>query len=46
MECYKDNVSMNTNVKGNYTDLWLKEGKNTIEISGATKVEITPKWRY
>ena len=46
MECYKDNVSMNTNVQGNYTDLWLKEGKNTIEIGGATKVEITPKWRY
>ena len=46
MECYKNNVSMNTNVNGNYTDLWLKEGKNIIEISGATKVEITPKWRY
>ena len=46
MECYKENISMNTNVKGNYTDLWLKEGKNTIEISGASKVEITPKWRY
>ena len=46
MECYKDNISMNTNVKGNYTDLWLEEGKNTIEISGASKVEITPKWRY
>lgn len=46
MECYKDNVSMNTNVNGNYTDLWLKEGKNTIEINGASKVEITPKWRY
>ena len=46
MECYKENISMNTNVKGNYTDLWLEEGKNTIEISGATKVEITPKWRY
>ena len=46
MECYKDNISMNTNVKGNYADLWLKEGKNTIEISGASKIEITPKWRY
>ena len=46
MECYKDNISMNTNVNGNYTDLWLKEGNNIIEISGATKVEITPKWRY
>ena len=46
MECYKENISMNTNVKGNYTDLWLKEGKNTIEINGASKVEITPKWRY
>ena len=46
MECYKENISMNTNVKGNYTDLWLKEGKNTIEISGANKIEITPKWRY
>ena len=46
MECYKENISMNTNVKGNYTDLWLEEGKNTIEISGATKVEITPNWRY
>lgn len=46
MECYKDNISMNTNVNGNYTDLWLKEGNNTIEITGATKVEIKPKWRY
>ena len=33
MECYKENISMNTNVKGNYADLWLKEGKNTIEIT-------------
>lgn len=46
MECHKDNVSMNTNVNGNYTDLWLKEGINTIEITGASKVEITPNWRY
>lgn len=46
MECYKDNISMNTNVNGNYTDLWLKEGTNIIEISGASKVEITPRWRY
>ena len=26
--------------------LAIQEGKNIIEISGATKIEITPKWRY
>ena len=46
MECYKDNVSMNTSMSGNYTALWLKEGINTIEITGASKIEIIPKWRY
>ena len=46
MECYKDDVSMNTNVNGSYVDLWLKEGINTIEITGASKVEIMPNWRY
>lgn len=46
MECHKDNISMNTNTMGNYVDLWLQVGENTIEISGASKVEITPRWRY
>jgi len=46
MECYTDNISMNTNTKGNYTDLWLQTGENIIEFSGATKVEIIPNWRY
>ena len=46
MECYKDNVSMNTSMSGNYTSLWLNEGINNIEFTGASKIEITPKWRY
>lgn len=46
MECYKDTISMNANVNGNYTDLWLHEGLNCIEVTGASKIEITPRWRF
>ena len=46
MECYKDNNSMNTNSRGNYVDLWLQVGTNNIQVSGATRLEITPNWRY
>ena len=46
MECYRDNISLNTSMSGNYTSLWLNEGINNIEFAGASKIEITPKWRY
>ena len=46
MECYKDNTSLNTSMNGNYTSLWLNEGINNIEFTGASKIEITPNWRY
>ena len=46
MECYKDNISLNASMNGNYTSLWLNEGINNIEFTGASKIEITPKWRY
>ena len=46
MECYKDNISLNTSMSGNYSSLWLNEDINNIEFTGASKIEITPKWRY
>ena len=46
MECYKDNMSLNTSMSGNYTSLWLNEGINNIEFTGASKIETIPKWRY
>ena len=46
MDCYKGSESMNTNSVGNYIDLWLGIGINNIKVSGASKIEITPKWRY
>ena len=46
MECYRDNISLNTSMNGNYTSLWLNEGINNIEFTGASKIEMIPKWRY
>lgn len=39
-----DEVS-NTSVSGNYDELWLAEGTNTIEITDDFTLKVTPYWR-
>lgn len=40
-----DGTTQNTNVTGNYEDLYLKNGKNTISISEGFDLKVIPNWR-
>lgn len=46
-ECYRDGIQQVNVLEGNYEDMWLQEGNNTISYSGGTvtKFEIVPNWR-
>lgn len=41
----KDGTLMNTSVTGNYEDLYLKSGNNTISISPNFALKVIPNWR-
>lgn len=40
-----DGVLVNTTVTGDYTDLYLKHGKNTLAATGGFNVQVIPGWR-
>lgn len=40
-----DNTIMNTSVTGNYDDLYLLKGKNSITITNGFELKIIPNWR-
>ena len=39
-----DGTLNNTKVSGNYEDLYLKPGENSVEFSGGT-LKVIPNWR-
>lgn len=41
----KDGTIRNTAVKGDYQDLFLQEGDNTITITNGFKLKVRPNWR-
>lgn len=41
----KNNQNMSTFVTGDYEDLWLQSGVNTVAISSGFTAKITPRWR-
>lgn len=43
--CFRNGMTSNTTLKGEYKDLYLKEGYNTFTWSGDFKVYIVPNWR-
>lgn len=43
--CFRNGISSNVSLKGNYKDLFLKEGDNTFSWNGNFKIYITPNWR-
>lgn len=43
--CFRNGISSNISLKGNYNDLFLKEGDNTFSWNGNFKIYITPNWR-
>lgn len=40
-----DGVMQNTSVTGNYDDLWLKPGANTVSATNGVTVSVIPRWR-
>lgn len=40
-----DGQMLNTDVTGDYEELWLKPGDNTISVTSGFEVNITPMWR-
>ena len=46
MLAYKnDGTSRNTDVTGNYEDLWLTTGDNTISVMSGFSIFMKPGWR-
>ena len=41
----QDGRMMNTSVTGDYQELYLKEGDNTIEITEGFGLKVIPNWR-
>ena len=41
----KDGTMMNTAVTGDYEDLWLNSGENSITITSGFSLAIIPNWR-
>ncbi len=46
MSYEEDGTLQNTTVKGNYEDLMLKHGENTITVSSGFGLKVIPNWRY
>ncbi len=42
----KDGTMMNTAVSGDYSDLWIVHGSNTISITEGFLLKIKPRWGY
>lgn len=42
----QDGETMNADVTGDYADLWLQEGENTLSVSANFTVTVIPNWRY
>lgn len=42
----KDGTLMNTNVAGDYKDLWLIEGKNVLSATDGFTITLKPMWRH
>ena len=45
MLAYKNDVLQNTNVRGNYEDLYLQHGKNEMYITDGFTISVIPNWR-
>ena len=46
MMSYKsDGQSVNTDVTGDYSKLWLGSGDNALAVTDGFDVHITPEWR-
>ena len=45
MISYRDNQNMSTFVTGDYENLWLQNGVNTLSITNGFTAMITPRWR-
>lgn len=46
MLAYRTDENLNATVKGNYEDLYLKSGNNTISITDGFELIISPRWGY
>lgn len=47
MTAYRsDGTIMNTAVTGDYENLWLKNGDNTISLTSGFQLKIVPRWGY
>lgn len=42
----QDGKTMNADVTGDYANLWLQEGENTLSASANSTVTVIPNWRY
>ncbi|WP_317347224.1 hypothetical protein [Blautia argi] len=42
----EDGTMMNSSVTGEYRDLYLKPGENTISVSPGFSITVKPNWRY
>lgn len=42
----EDGTLLNTTVSGDYEDLYLAHGENTIEITEGFELKVVPNWRY
>ena len=42
----QDGETMNADVTGDYADLWLQEGENTLSAPSNFTVTVIPNWRY
>ena len=40
-----DGTLMTTSVNGDYEDLWLSEGENTVTITNGFTLTVIPRWR-
>ncbi len=46
MSYEEDGILQNTTVKGDYEDLILKNGENTVTVSSGFELKVIPNWRY
>lgn len=47
MSVYKaDGTVLNNTAEGDYEELWLDPGENTITVSNASSIQVEPNWRY
>lgn len=45
ISCKTDGQSVNTDVTGDYSKLWLKSGDNTLAVTDGFEAHIMPEWR-